>query len=201
MTVNAPEQSASFEFNLVDVSPELLTKWLTPGEAVVIDVREDFEHAEERINGAVLHPLSKFDPAAIRENYPNQRIVFHCRSGGRSKQAATKFAAFLANTESGATAADDSVFHLAGGIEGWKSAGQAVIQSAAGPKLPIMRQVQIVAGFLIALGVALGVFISPWFLILPAFVGSGLMFAGLSGWCGMAKLLAVMPWNRLADGK
>ena len=58
-----------------------------------------------------------------------------------------------------------------------------------------MRQVQIVAGSLVALGVALGVLVSPWMLILPAFVGCGLVFAGVSGWCGMARLLAVMPWN------
>ena len=49
---------------------------------------------------------------------------------------------------------------------------------------------------LLAAGVALGVFVSPWFLILPAFVGCGLMFAGITGWCGMALLLAKMPWNK-----
>jgi hypothetical protein len=60
-----------------------------------------------------------------------------------------------------------------------------------------MRQVQITAGSLVALGTALGWFVSPWFLILSGFVGCGLMFAGLSGWCGMAMMLGRMPWNRV----
>lgn len=59
-----------------------------------------------------------------------------------------------------------------------------------------MRQVQLVAGSLVALGIALGVFLNPWFLVLPAFVGCGLMFAGATGWCGMAMLLGAMPWNK-----
>jgi len=62
--------------------------------------------------------------------------------------------------------------------------------------LEIMRQVQIVAGGLVLLGVALGVWVAPAFLGLSAVVGAGLAFAGVSGWCGMARLLALMPWNR-----
>lgn len=48
------------------------------------------------------------------------------------------------------------------------------------------------------LGLLLAFFISPWFALLSAFVGCGLMFAGITGWCGMAHLLAIMPWNRVA---
>ena len=59
-----------------------------------------------------------------------------------------------------------------------------------------MRQVQIVAGSLVVLGIVLGLWISPPFLAVSAFVGAGLVFAGSTGWCGMAKLLALMPWNR-----
>jgi len=61
--------------------------------------------------------------------------------------------------------------------------------------IPVMRQVQITAGSLVVLGVALAA-VSPWFLALSAFVGCGLVFAGATGWCGMAKLLALMPWNK-----
>ena len=60
-----------------------------------------------------------------------------------------------------------------------------------------MRQVQIVAGSLVLLGVVLGTTVSPLFLLLSGFVGAGLVFAGLSGWCGMAQLLALAPWNRV----
>ena len=63
-----------------------------------------------------------------------------------------------------------------------------------------MRQVQITAGGLVLLGIALGVWVAPAFLALSAFVGAGLVFAGTSGWCGMAKLLGLMPWNRRSPG-
>ncbi len=59
-----------------------------------------------------------------------------------------------------------------------------------------MQQVQIVAGSLVLLGVVLGYLLNPAFFLLSGFVGAGLLFAGLSGWCGMALLLAKMPWNR-----
>ena len=61
--------------------------------------------------------------------------------------------------------------------------------------LPHMRQVQIGAGGLVVLGIALGYLASPWFFLLSGFVGAGLLQAGITGWCGMANLLLVMPWN------
>ncbi|WP_419866828.1 YgaP family membrane protein [Altericroceibacterium endophyticum] len=63
-----------------------------------------------------------------------------------------------------------------------------------------MRQVQITAGTLILIGVLLAAFVAPGFIWLSGFVGAGLLFAGLSGWCGMATLLSAMPWNRKAAG-
>lgn len=168
-----------------DVAPDLLETWLRSDATVLIDVREDFEHAEERIAGAVNCPLSKFDAGAIRERFKDSRVVFHCRSGKRSTEAALRF-----------QRGSEAVFHLAGGIEQWKSSDRAVIQPASRTVLPIMRQVQIIAGGLVTLGVVLGVTVAPAFLGLAGFVGIGLMLAGISGWCGMAKLLAAMPWNR-----
>lgn len=168
----------------VGIAPDLLEAWIADGETMLVDVREDYEHAEERIDGAVLRPLSSFDPVKIRQDAGSKRVVFHCRSGTRSLAAADRYGQ---NNE--------ETFHLAGGIEGWKHDGKPVVRSAR-TGLPIMRQVQIAAGALVASGVALGVTISPWFLAISGFVGCGLMFAGVSGWCGMAKLLAVMPWNR-----
>lgn len=173
---------------VTDVSPDLLASWLREGETVLVDVREDFEHAEERIAGSVLSPLSRFDAERIRSEHPGRRIVFHCRSGKRSADAAERF-----------RVGDEAVFHLAGGIEGWKAAGMAVVKPVGGVKLTVMRQVQLAAGFLVALGVGLALlFDNRWFLAISAFVGCGLMFAGATGWCGMAMLLAKMPWNRRA---
>ena len=61
-----------------------------------------------------------------------------------------------------------------------------------------MRQVQIAAGALALLGVLLGALVAPAFFGIAAFVGAGLVLAGVSGFCGMAHLLAAMPWNRRA---
>ncbi|MFI4915891.1 MAG: rhodanese-like domain-containing protein [Phycisphaerales bacterium JB060] len=171
---------------ITDVSPDLLTSWMASRDTMLVDVREDYEHAEERIEGAVVRPLSSFDADAIRRDAGTRRVVFHCRSGKRSLEAAERY------RQNG-----EATFHLAGGIEAWKSAGKGVVRSATAPRMPIMRQVQISAGTLVVIGVGLGAFVSPWFLGLAGFVGCGLMFAGITGWCGMARLLAVMPWNKV----
>ncbi|MGK0740232.1 rhodanese family protein, partial [Yokenella regensburgei] len=92
-------------------------------------------------------------------------------------------------------AAPGKVYLLEGGIDAWKQAGLPVIKDASQP-LPLMRQVQIAAGVLILCGVLLGYTLSSAFFLLSAFVGAGLTLAGVTGFCGMARLLAVMPWNR-----
>ncbi len=173
--------------SLTDVDPDTLEQWLRDDDTVLIDVREAFEYAEERIDGARAVPLSRFDPESVRSSHAGKRVVFQCRTGERSARAAARFGAD-----------GDAVFHLAGGLEGWKASGRACMRPESAPRIGVMRQVQITAGSLVAVGVALGVFVSPGFLVIPAFVGCGLLFAGLSGWCGMAMLLAKMPWNRSA---
>jgi rhodanese-related sulfurtransferase len=90
---------------------------------------------------------------------------------------------------------DGAAFILEGGVDGWAAAGFPVVENAKAP-LEIMRQVQIAAGSLVVAGVALGLLVHPAFFGLSAFVGAGLTFAGATGFCGMARLLAVMPWNR-----
>ena len=64
--------------------------------------------------------------------------------------------------------------------------------------LPLMRQVQIAAGSLVLLGLGLGSWVAPAWILLSWFVGAGQVFAGISGFCGMARLLALMPWNRVS---
>ena len=90
---------------------------------------------------------------------------------------------------------DGQAYQLEGGLQAWKRAGLPVIADRKAP-LPIMRQVQIVAGSLVLLGIVLAVLVSPWFMALSAFVGAGLIVAGITGFCGMANLLLHMPWNR-----
>jgi rhodanese-related sulfurtransferase len=170
--------------NLPSADPGTVHAWLKKGKAVLIDVREPDEHARERIAGARLAPLSRFDPqtlAGVRDKI----AVFHCNSGNRTAQAAARLL--------GADFAE--TYQLEGGLQGWKRAGLPVIRDRRAP-LPIMRQVQIAAGALVLLGVLLAVLVSPWFMALSAFVGAGLVVAGITGFCGMANLLARMPWNR-----
>jgi rhodanese-related sulfurtransferase len=84
---------------------------------------------------------------------------------------------------------------LMGGLDGWKAAGLPTLVDRSAP-IELQRQVQIAAGSLVVLGVALSVWVSPWFMLLSGFVGAGLIFAGVTGTCGMARFLSCMPWNR-----
>lgn len=171
------------------VDASTLQAWLQTGQAVLVDVREPFEHATERIEGARHVPLAQIEPDTLKAQHMGERLVFHCRSGARSGKALERCEIVLRQ-------AGIETYHLRGGIEAWKAAGKPVAHTTGAPRLEIMRQVQIAAGSLVAVGVLLGVTLTPWLLVVPAFVGCGLLFAGLSGWCGMAKLLAAMPWNR-----
>lgn len=171
------------------VDASTLRSWLDSGCAVLVDVRESFEHATERIEGARHVPLARIEPDSLKIEPPAERMVFHCRSGARSGKA-------LERCQQALAAAGIDAYHLDGGIEAWKSLGHPVEHPAGAPKLDIMRQVQIVAGSLVAGGTLMGVAFSNWFFVVPAFIGCGLVFAGISGYCGMARLLAMMPWNR-----
>lgn len=150
--------------------------------ARLIDIRGADEHARERIPGADNVPLDRI-AELVCDGRP---VIFHCKSGMRTAANAAQL---------GAAASGAPAHILEGGIEAWRAAGEATIADRSQP-IEIMRQVQITAGALVLAGVLLGLFAGPGFLGLAAFVGAGLMFAGVSGWCGMAKILAAMPWNR-----
>ncbi len=164
---------------------------LTPEDAHVmvakgtrlIDVRERDEHLRERIVGARCVPASSLPQDLATEG---DDAIFHCRSGARTQAHAAHLAASVPGT----------AYVLTGGLDAWKKAGLDVEKTPKAP-LEIMRQVQMTAGGLVMLGILLGFTVAPGFFGLSAFVGAGLFFAGASGWCGMAKLLTVMPWNRL----
>ena len=114
-------------------------------------------------------------------------VIFHCRTGNRTTVHAARLA--------GAVSCD--AFMLEGGIDAWKRAGLPVIEDRKQP-IELMRQVQITAGSLVAVGAVLGTLVHPGFHALSAFVGAGLVFAGVSGTCMMARLLALAPWKRRA---
>lgn len=150
--------------------------------AALVDVRPVDEHARLSIPGAANVPLDRLTHAALPDA---PVVIFHCRSGNRTRACQPALSA----------AAICESYILEGGLDAWRKAGFPVAQDRSQP-LELIRQVQLAAGALILLGVVLGALVAPAFFGISAFVGAGLMFAGATGWCGMARLLAVMPWNR-----
>lgn len=172
---------------MTPISPERAAALMREG-ALLVDIRERDEHAREKIEGARHHALSILD-----RDHParpgDQVLIFHCKSGARTAQNAPRIAS--------AMPAGIETYILEGGIDAWKKAGLPVTFDRTAP-IPTIRQVQIVAGSLVLLGAILGATITPGFYLLSAFVGAGLVFAGVTGFCGMARVLEVMPWNRRA---
>jgi rhodanese-related sulfurtransferase len=168
------------------IDPKSAARMLASGEAVLVDIREPDEHARERIETARNAPISKLGERGLGIAV-SQPVIFHCKSGART----------TANASALARAAACEAFILEGGIEAWKAAGLEVSLDRRQP-LEIMRQAQIVAGAMVVASVVLGWLAHPGFFGFAAFVGAGLAFAGVTGWCGMAKALALMPWNRRA---
>ncbi|HVL73413.1 MAG TPA: rhodanese family protein [Beijerinckiaceae bacterium] len=171
--------------SLPAIGPEHAGRLVEEG-AILIDVREADEHARERIPGARLMPLSRLDAADLGP--AGAPVVFHCRSGARTHTHGPRLAA-----KAGPCAA----YVLEGGLEAWKKAGLPVVVDRKQP-LEIQRQVQLGAGALAFFGTLLGLLVSPWFLAVPLFVGAGLITAGATGFCGLARILVRMPWNRTA---
>jgi rhodanese-related sulfurtransferase len=155
--------------------------------ASLIDIRSPDEHARERIGGALNIPLNQLSPGVA----PGDILIFHCRSGMRTKQAARQ----LADAAGGR-----NCYIMDGGISAWSGFGLPV-EKMQGAPIEMQRQVMIAAGALVLVGTILSLLLSTAWIALAIFVGAGLMFAGLTGFCGMAKLLALMPWNqRPANG-
>lgn len=163
-----------------------LNPLLSPGRCQLVDVREPVEYAEEHISEARLIPLGELEKRAseLTQDLP---VVVHCRSGKRGEQALAKLQAL----------GFAQVQNLEGGILAWKEAGLPV---ATSPKkvFPLMQQVQLSIGLGVLTGVALSLMVHPYWVFLSAFFGAGLVFAGSTGWCGLAILLSKMPWNRVA---
>jgi rhodanese-related sulfurtransferase len=168
--------------------PAEVQQWLRSGEAVLVDVREPDEHAREHIEQATLLPLSRFDAAqAAALARPGQKLVVHCKSGGRSADACRMTAAAAPGVE---------VLSMTGGIEAWKRSNLPTRVDAGVSAISVLRQMQLVVGLSVLTGSALAYFVHPAFLAIPAFFGAGLTFAGASGTCMLMSLLRMLPWNR-----
>jgi rhodanese-related sulfurtransferase len=165
------------------IDPQTARNWLAEGSAVLVDVREPAEYRAAHIPKARLMPLSQ----VAAEKLPSQsRVVIHCQKGGRGNAACEALLKQQPALE---------VFNLEGGIEAWRHAGLPV-EKGQSAMLPLDRQVQLTIGLLLLTAVLLTLMVNPAFIWLAAFLGAGLTVAGLTGFCGMALVMARMPWNR-----
>lgn len=168
---------------LTPIDPEGARRLLAGG-ALLIDIRSAAEYRREHI--AAARRISPEELAGARTALAGApAVIFHCLSGLRTTGCAATLAGGV----------DCDAYVLAGGLAAWKKAGLPVVADAGAP-LELQRQVQIAAGGMVLAGVLLGASVTPWFLLLAGFVGAGLVFAGVSGHCGLARLLMQMPWNR-----
>ena len=168
------------------ITPRRLAELRESGEPIeLIDVRTPAEFGEVHIDFARNVPLDSLDPGHFRHNDQREQPLYVvCRSGSRAAKASEKLA----------SAGRANVVNVEGGTQAWIDAGLPVVRGRKAMSLE--RQVRIAAGSLVLIGVLLGWFVHPAFLGLAAFVGAGLVFAGVTDTCGMAMFLARMSWNR-----
>ena len=170
---------------LKTISPSRAYELSQSGEARLVDIRETSEYADESVPGARLVPLSIAGRYPVRdEDAPQKPVIFFCHSGRRTEKAADMLSAAAGGADA---------YQMEGGITGWKQAGLPIVKGRA--SMPLFRQIQIGAGSLVLAGVVGSWFWPPMFW-LSAFVGMGLVFAGLTGFCGLGILLQQMPWNK-----
>jgi rhodanese-related sulfurtransferase len=158
-----------------------LRNLIEKNDALIIDVREPSEYYSEHIEGAILMPLSNFNPNELPKT--NKKVILYCRSGKRGGMACEKIDS------------DENIFNLDGGILAWKNSGYSV---KIGQKkcMPLDQQVHAIIGSCVLLFSILAYFVNINFIFAPMFFGAGLTFAGLTGFCGLAMLLARAPWNK-----
>jgi len=167
------------------ITPVELQQILTAQPSLlVIDVRTPVEFAEVRVSQARNIPLDELKPGSLQLP-KDQPVYLLCRSGQRATKAADKLA----------KEGFSQPIVVEGGTLAWIGANLPVTRSA-GKIISLERQVRIVAGSLVFFGVALGWFVHRGFYGLSAFVGAGLVFAGITDFCGMGLLIAKLPWNK-----
>lgn len=172
------------------VSAERLAELDAQGNLDVIDVRTPAEYREVHAVIARNMPLDSLDPHGVmeaRNGTSNEPLYLICKSGSRGAKACQKFIA----------SGYDNVVNVEGGTEAWVEAGLPVVRGKK--TISLERQVRIAAGFIVLVGALLGIFLHPYFAAIAAFVGAGLMFAGITDSCAMGMLIAKMPWNQVKD--
>ncbi len=169
----------------ITISPQETATLVSTQRALLIDLREPEEYFSLRVKEALLFPLSVLPlmTAPLSLEIKDRPVIFFCHAGNRTR----------ANEGLLDTLAPGRAHIMEGGIRAWRKAGLPVIEEKR--PWPIMRQVQATAGALILLTLLLSL-AATGFLWLTAFIGAGLVFAGVTGFCGLARVLMRMPWNQ-----
>jgi rhodanese-related sulfurtransferase len=172
------------------ILPRQLYEAAQAGEMVeLIDVRTPVEFRERHVRFARNVPLDRLVPDQLGpagRSGSTKPLYVICHSGSRGKLACEKLLA----------AGFTDVVNVQGGTEAWDKEGLPLVRGAQA--ISLERQVRIVAGSLVLLGSVLSALVSPYWMGLAAFIGAGLVFAGVTDTCGMAMFLARMPWNQCA---
>ena len=170
------------------ITPTTLNEILkTNTHTALLDVRTPAEHAQIHVPGVQLLPLDRLDAAGLEglAGFSKESPLYIlCHSGGRAKQAAEKLS----------RAGYQDCVVVEGGTSAWAASGFPVIRGKSTDRA-LERQVRIAAGAMVLSGALLSHFVNPLFIWLSGFVGAGLIFAGITDWCGMGILISKMPWN------
>ncbi|MGB5517615.1 MAG: rhodanese-like domain-containing protein [Gammaproteobacteria bacterium] len=177
--------------SLNTISPQRLHAIWDEGKKInLIDVRTAAEYRAGHVAGAQLIPLDELNAETLtaREQYAGagkeQTLYLTCHAGLRAQQAAERLV--------------DAGFHnialLEGGTQAWEKAGLPI--QRCGSAISLERQVQIAVGVLLVLKVVFGFTIHELFFAAIPLIGTGLIIAGITNWCGLARLLALLPWNQ-----
>jgi rhodanese-related sulfurtransferase len=153
----------------------------------LIDVRTPSEYHAQHATHSINLPLDLISPSTLTQAKlipSKQPLYIICQTGARSSKAIQKLEA----------QGVQNLIQVEGGTSSWIAAGLPTIKKQGA--ISLERQVRILTGSLIFLGVVLGHFFHPAFYLLCGFIGCGLVWAGITDWCGLGLLLAKMPWNK-----
>lgn len=171
-----------------NISPSQAKAWLSTREAVLLDVREPDEFKAEHIAYAISMPLKDVRSMSAHLDLPkDQKIIFLCATGVRSEDACALVDARYQEQE---------LYVLEGGMGAWKNAALPVLFTTSGGNISVFRQVQIIVGVLVLLGVLIGFAGMRWGFVLSGIFGAALAVAGMTGRCGLARVLSRLPCNR-----
>lgn len=181
-------------YKVTTISPQRLYAVLDEGKTInLIDVRTAAEYRAGHVAGARLIPLDQLDSKTLADNVQHagaghdETLYLTCQSGMRAQQAAERLI--------------DAGYHnlalIEGGTEAWKKAGLPIRR--CGNAISLERQVQIAIGTLLVLKVLFGFTIHELFFAAIPLLGAGMIVAGITNWCGMARLVALLPWNQNRD--